>query len=102
MQDTLPLLNQLRAENKGVLFAYSVEVDESEAIQQPATSFFSSTRSRQSGTQQPAHKKIVDDLIRSIDVAADFEDRYAHEHAHGHGGASPGDRKTWVAIKLVS
>jgi proline dehydrogenase len=101
VQDTLPLLNQLRAENKGVLFAYSVEVDESEATQQPATSS-SSTHSRQSGTQQPAHKIIVDHLLRSIDVAADFEDRYLHEYAHGHGDASPEDRKTWVAIKLVS
>jgi len=87
----------MRAENKGVLFAYSVEVDESKATQQRTntpTPYSESSENK----QLPAHKRIVDEMIRSIDVAADFEDRYAHTHTH----RTASDRKTWVAIKLVS
>jgi proline dehydrogenase len=90
--DVVPLLEQLRAENKGVLFAYSVEVDESEASSGKATP----VQQHHPPSQQPVHKEIVDKLIGSIDVAADFEDKYAHTH-----GTTSG-RKTWVAIKLVS
>lgn len=43
---------------------------------------------------QAIHKKIVDEMIRAIDVAADFEDK------HGHGNAA--GRRTWVAVKMVS
>jgi len=88
--DVVPLLEQLRAENKGVLFAYSVEVDDLEASTGKATP----VQPQHPPAQQ--HKDIVDKLIRSIDVAADFEDKYAHNH-----GTTSG-RKTWVAIKLVS
>jgi proline dehydrogenase len=85
-RDVIPLLEQLRAENKGVLFAYSVEVHETEA----------SGKALKQGTQPPqaTHKKIVDEMIRAIDVAAAFEDK------HGHGNAA--GRRTWVAVKMVS
>lgn len=46
-------------------------------------------------TGQPVNSNIVQEMIRSIDVAADFEDSHARE--------TPGSgRRTWVAIKLVS
>lgn len=68
------------------MFAYSVEVDESEA---------SGINSKQgSKSVQPMHKKIVDEMIRSIDVAANFEDKLDH------GGVA--GRRTWVAVKMVS
>jgi proline dehydrogenase len=79
----LPLIRRLRAENKGALLVYSVEVDASEA---PG-------RARYEG--ELVHKHIVQEIIRSIDVAADFEDSRARETL-GSG------RRTWVAIKLVS
>ncbi|KAH9949482.1 FAD-linked oxidoreductase [Amylocystis lapponica] len=37
---------------------------------------------------------MVEETIHCIDVAADFEDRYAH--------GSPAGRKTWVAVKLTA
>jgi hypothetical protein len=40
----------------------------------------------------------VDEIISSIDVAADFEEKYTHAH----GTTSTSGRKTWVAIKMVS
>ncbi len=79
----LPLIRRLRAENKGALLVYSVEVDASEAA----------GRARYEG--ELVHKHIVQEIIRSIDVAADFEDSQARETL-GSG------RRTWVAIKLVS
>ncbi|KAF8555937.1 FAD-linked oxidoreductase [Imleria badia] len=79
-----PLLSTLRNENKGALFAYSVEVDEHEAA---------GTRSGKSN-EQPVHKRIVAEMIRSIDVAADFEDEFGTQKAAG--------RRTWVAIKLTA
>ena len=46
-------------------------------------------------TGEPLHKHIVQEMIRAIDVAADFEDSQARETL-GSG------RRTWVAVKLVS
>ena len=83
-EDVIPVLERLRAENKGALFVYSVEVDESQA----------SGAGKLSSSETPlAHKQIVQETLHCIDVAADFEDR----HASGHAG-----KGTWVAIKLVS
>ncbi|KAG6867968.1 hypothetical protein C0993_008929 [Termitomyces sp. T159_Od127] len=80
-EKTLPLLYKLRAVNKGALFAYSVEVDESEATGSP------------SATKAPSpHKRIVDEMIHCVDVAADFEDGVAGKQHTG--------RRTWVAIKM--
>jgi len=84
-EDAIPLLEQLRAENKGCLFAYSVEVDEQEAA--------GKTKDAAHHHQSP-HKQIVAETLHCIDVAADFEDR------HASGGVT--GRKTWVAIKLTA
>lgn len=82
-QDTLALLKALRREGKGVLLAYSVEVDEKAAA----------------GTQTHAvatHKGNVQEMLRSIDFAGDFEDSMARDGRPGTSG-----RKSWVALKLV-
>ncbi|KAI0358838.1 FAD-linked oxidoreductase [Trametes cingulata] len=77
-EEAIPVLEQLRSENKGVLFVYSVEVDEDVP-----------------GAAKPqslsAHKQIVQETLHCLDVAADFEDK----HATGDGG-----KGTWLAIKL--
>ncbi|KAG0703502.1 FAD-linked oxidoreductase-like protein [Suillus ampliporus] len=77
----LPLVVSLRAENKGALFAYGVEVDEKEAARVD---------------QEPVHKRIVNEMIRSINVAADFED--------GRDTLQSGrlGRRTWIAVKLTA
>ncbi|KAJ3921457.1 FAD-linked oxidoreductase [Lentinula edodes] len=85
-QGTLPLLSSFRAANKGVLFSYSIEVDENEATA-------SNTSSKKKA--QPVHKRCVDEMVRSIDVAADFEDSIVGQHARS-------GRRTWVAIKLTA
>ncbi|KAK0204224.1 FAD-linked oxidoreductase-like protein [Desarmillaria ectypa] len=79
---TLPLLKNLRSANKGALFAYSVEVDEHEATAAASLKKVS----------QPVHKRIVNEMVHCIDVAADFEDGIV-------AGAAAG-RRTWVAVKL--
>jgi len=84
-QRVVPLLHTLRAANKGALFAYSVEVDEAEAMA------FAHSHTMHKGP--PPHKRIVDEMIRCIDVAADFEDSLVNQ--------PDGGRRTWVAIKIV-
>lgn len=79
----LPLIRRLRAENKGALLAYSTEVHSNEAAGGAGS------------TSEPVHRHIVREIIRSIDIAADFESSQARETL-GSG------RRTWVAIKLVS
>lgn len=81
---TVPLLHKLRAANKGALFAYSVEVDEAEAT---------AASSNSKRKERPPHKRIVDEMVRCIDVAADFED--------GITGKLNVGRRTWVAVKMV-
>ncbi|KAG9097237.1 hypothetical protein FS749_006756 [Ceratobasidium sp. UAMH 11750] len=69
----MPLIAELRRQNKGTLLAYSVEVNEKDS------------------TSEAAHwKRNVDEMRASVDFAGDFED------ARGQKGS----RKTWVAIKL--
>lgn len=81
----LPLLASLRAENKGALFAYSVEVGETEAAGQTNME-----------RPQPVHKRIIEETIRTINASADFEDgRDALQN--GHMG-----RRTWVAVKVTA
>ncbi|KAG6855380.1 hypothetical protein H0H87_003919 [Tephrocybe sp. NHM501043] len=82
-EKTLPLLYKLRAVNKGALFAYSVEVDENEAM--------SASTSKKS--ESSPYKRIVDEMVHCIDVAADFED--------GLSGKVHTGRRTWVAVKMV-
>jgi len=57
------------------LLAYSVEVDEAKA----------------GIVGNALHSQIVEEMIRSIDAAADYEDSLS----------TPTERSTWVAIKLV-
>ncbi|KAF5385604.1 hypothetical protein D9757_006782 [Collybiopsis confluens] len=84
-QGSLSLLHSLRERNKGALFAYSIEVDESEAT--------SSSSAKQKG--QPVYKRCIDEMVRSIDVAAEFEDTVV-------GKESGTGRRTWVAIKMTA
>ncbi|KAF8878433.1 FAD-linked oxidoreductase-like protein [Infundibulicybe gibba] len=83
--ETVPLLHSLRSANTGAIFVYSVEVDEPEAT---------ASSSKYSTLGKPAHKRIVDEVVHCIDVAADFED--------GIAGASNRSRKTWVAVKITA
>jgi proline dehydrogenase len=77
----VPIIKQLRTENKGCIFAYSIEVDESQAA----------GHSTINPSRVPVYKRIVEEIIRSIDVAADFDDHFS----------SSVGRKTWVAVKMV-
>ncbi|TDL22291.1 FAD-linked oxidoreductase [Rickenella mellea] len=85
-QSSVPLLQKLRSENKGALFAYSVEVDEQEAA---------GKRYVKEGNSQtaPSHKRIVNEMITCIDVSADFEESR---------GVPPSARRTWVALKMTA
>ncbi|KAH0838757.1 FAD-linked oxidoreductase-like protein [Lanmaoa asiatica] len=87
-----PLLSTLRKQNKGALFAYSVEVDAHEAA--GATHHSSEGPSSGKLNEQPVHKRIIAEMIRSIDVAADFEDEFGTQEVAG--------RRTWVAVKLTA
>lgn len=81
------MLIRLREENKGVLFAYSVEVDERAAV------------GSSSGTHEAPpsnHKSAVQEMHHSIDIAAEFEDRNC-----ARGLSSTTGRRSWVAVKLV-
>ncbi|KAJ7447871.1 FAD-linked oxidoreductase [Mycena galericulata] len=82
-EETLPLLQRLRRANTGSLFAYSVEVDEAEAM-----AAFGSGSSHKS-----PHKAIIEEMLHCIDVAADFEDGF---------GAKQTGRRTWVAVKITA
>lgn len=86
-QKAIPLLRSLRAEHKGALFAYSVEVEEADATASVAESHAKQKR-------PSPHNRMVDEIIRGIDVAADFEDSIAHNLARS--------RRTWVAIKITA
>ncbi|RXW18987.1 hypothetical protein EST38_g6864 [Candolleomyces aberdarensis] len=114
----LPLLRSLRAANKGALFAYSVEVDEHEALGS------SNVAKGASKPADPPHKRIVQEILNCIDVAADFEDSlrgaskslFPYHSIVGAGGIdglsqepdsslsglSPIGRRTWVAVKLTA
>ncbi|KZS90245.1 FAD-linked oxidoreductase [Sistotremastrum niveocremeum HHB9708] len=88
VNDTIPLLSHLRKENKGGLLAYSVEVDEHEATNHD--------RILSSGKVQslPVYKQNVEEMIHSINIAADFEASL--------GSVSGASRKTWVALKMTA
>lgn len=60
---------------------YSVEEDEEEA----------SSGSRSTSTE---YKHFVEEVLRAVDAAADFEDAQAHVGRQG--------RSTWVAVKMVA
>ncbi len=83
-EGAIPLLEQFRKENKGCLFAYSVEVDEAAAA----------GKGKGGKEVLPMHKQIIQEMVHSVDVAADFEDKHRI-------GRSLRGRRTWVAVKLV-
>jgi len=110
--EALPLLRSLRSSNKGVLFAYSVEVDENEAtgasISTPSTDRTHNSLNHSSrlaadddshlnvSTTAPPYKRIVDEMLHCIDVAADFEEGLSSDSPSVKG------RRTWVAIKMTA
>ncbi|KAF7315195.1 Proline dehydrogenase [Mycena indigotica] len=81
--ETLPVLKALRQNNIGTLFAYSIEVDEAEAM---------STAGSGSSPTSP-HQAIVNEMLNCIDVAAEFEAQM---------GARKTGRRTWVAVKMAT
>ncbi|KZV77589.1 FAD-linked oxidoreductase [Peniophora sp. CONT] len=84
--DCLPVLQRLRSNNKGALFVYSAEVDEEEA----------SGKVIGDGKQKLApHREIVEEVMRAITTAADFEDTHVSL-------TTPNARRTWVAVKLTA
>ncbi|KIM39089.1 hypothetical protein M413DRAFT_447440 [Hebeloma cylindrosporum] len=112
-EDAIPLLHTLRAANRGVMFAYSVEVDESEAT---GASISPSPTIDSPGSltiplplnhvdNKPPHKRIIDEMLHCIDVAADFEVglemKNASEIAESEDARrSAASRRTWVAMKM--
>lgn len=82
MRETFPILEKLRSQGTGTLLAYSVEVQDGDAQQLP------------NGHSIPPHKVHIAEIVRSIDVAAEFE---AQNLANG---LAPS--KTWAAIKLTA
>lgn len=105
-EEAIPLLRSLRAAKKGVLFAYSVEVDQKEAtgasISSPSTD--NTANSFSSPDPSPAdnlfpYERILKEILHCIDVAADFEEGIASKLPHDsepHGG------RTWVAVKFTA
>ncbi|KIK93539.1 hypothetical protein PAXRUDRAFT_828860 [Paxillus rubicundulus Ve08.2h10] len=91
LHDAYPLFAELRDENKGVLLVYSVEVDENEAT---GAEHHGQTNGKASG--KPVHKRIVDEIIKSIEVAAGFEDGL------NNGAEGVVGRPTCVAVKLTA
>ena len=93
--EALPLLRSLRSMNKGVLLAYSVEVDENEATGASRTDGTTNSHLNIS-TTTPHHKRIVDETLHCIDVAADLEEELKSK------SSSVKSKRTWVAIKMTA
>ena len=55
----------LRAQNKGTLLVYSVEVNDRAAV---------STTNNISGRENSPHKRFVEEIIRVVVTVADFEE----------------------------
>ncbi|TRM59231.1 FAD-linked oxidoreductase-like protein [Schizophyllum amplum] len=89
----IPLLRNLRARNTGALFAYSVEVDENAAMGADGAADLSGPS---------PHAQIVNEMVHSIDVAADFEDALPSDAFVQGSKPAPTSRKTWVAVKLTA
>ncbi|KDQ17664.1 hypothetical protein BOTBODRAFT_29830 [Botryobasidium botryosum FD-172 SS1] len=82
--ETVPLIEALRRQGKGVLLGYSVEVDEAAASGKP-----------KSASGEPVgYKRNVLEMMRSVDVVGEFEDSVG---AAGNMGRSGG-----VALKLTA
>lgn len=70
-----------------------MEVDENEAAGKTG----STSSVSEPINELPLHKRIVEEMIHSINVAADFED----QQQHGTSRNKSVGRRTWVALKLV-
>ncbi len=92
VQSTLPIIAQMRGRNIGTLLAYSVEVDEQEHRNAPPAL---------PDANEQFHGYKLDEMIRSIDEAADFEDHLPTPQSHLVGPSTGTGRCTWVAVKLV-
>ncbi|KIM50558.1 hypothetical protein SCLCIDRAFT_1225260 [Scleroderma citrinum Foug A] len=89
VQESLAAMHRLRSENVGALLVYSVEVDG--ASGQDRCSGIGLLRDTSS--EQPIHKRSVEEVINSIDTAGNFEDDVT-------SGSRGLGRTTCVAVKL--
>ena len=92
--EALPLIRSLRSTNKGVLLAYSVEVDEKKATGDPHTDGTHNSQLNVGTT--PPHKRIVDETLHCIDAAADLEEELKSKSSSVKG------KRTWVAVKMTA
>jgi len=82
LDDTIPLIQDLRRQGLGTLLGYSVEMEPEDAGAKPTLEHM----------HQLAANNVTE-MLRSIDVATQIEDRSGRSQSH--------ERKTWVAVKLV-
>ena len=66
------------------------------SFESPVSLLVEAAGSKSSSHAQPAYKQAVNEMIRCIEVAADFEDQIRL------GQKSSNGRRTWVAVKMVS
>jgi hypothetical protein len=83
LDDTIPLIQDLRRQGLGTLLGYSVEMESEGAGAKPTLE-----------QMQRMAAKNVTEVLRSTDVASQIEDRSGRSKSH--------ERKTWIAVKLVS
>ncbi|KAG6327796.1 hypothetical protein ID866_11292 [Astraeus odoratus] len=93
VQDALPVIHRLRSEDMGAMMVYSVEVDEKEAAGSEESRRASPHPVRDAPGARPFHKRTVEEIIRGIDAAADFEDHLAAKSVDQ-------GRSTCFAVKL--
>lgn len=89
VEETVPVIEELRSSGIGTLLGYSVEVDEEDVQSAKRPESGLDRRSR-----VPAYARSIQEMLNSIRVAGEVEDRQ--------GNSDPASRKTWVALKLVS
>ena len=83
LDDTIPLIQDLRRQGLGTLLGYSVEMEPGDDGAKPTLE-----------QMERLAANNVTEMLRSIDVATQIEDRSGRSQSH--------ERKTWVAVKLVS
>ncbi|THU86961.1 hypothetical protein K435DRAFT_357599 [Dendrothele bispora CBS 962.96] len=90
VQDMLPVLQSLRSTNKGAICVYSVEENPNAENSTSQTS------------DNAPHKRVVEEMLRAIDVAGDFEDSVSGKYVLDGSNDAPVGRRTWVAVKLTA
>lgn len=80
---------------------YSVEIDENKGTggTPDHSPSFAASNSDDSFTAIPPYKRIVDEMLHSIDVVADFEEGLMSETTDS---PSVKGRRSWVAIKMTA